>query len=239
MAKKNEYLNFLIKRIMRASKLVSDNFVVKQKGEKDDLITNLDLKIEKYLIKEINKKYPTFKIVSEEYNTNNQLTDNCFVIDPLDGTINFANHLPLWGIQVACIVNSVVVAAVIYLPKINELYWASEKGSYLNGKPIKANIVPIKNTLYAIDGSNNLPIMTQMRPHSSGRRNLGSVCVSMAFVACGRLHGALFRSDKPWDYLPGLYIAKQAGAVTLDEPGFHCAAMNEEFINILKKANEQ
>jgi myo-inositol-1(or 4)-monophosphatase len=181
--------------------------------------------------------YPSFNIVSEENNSNNSVTANCFVIDPIDGTINFANKLPLWGIQIACIVESEVIAAVIYLPKMNELYYASKKGSYLNGIQIKTNIVPIKNTLYSIDGTNNLPIMEKMRPFSSGRRNLGAVCVSMAFVSCGRLHAALFRSDKPWDYLPGLFISKMAGAVVLDEPGFHGAAMNEEFLNILKNAN--
>jgi fructose-1,6-bisphosphatase/inositol monophosphatase family enzyme len=134
--------------------------------------------------------------------------------------------------------NFQVVAAVIYLPKMNELYHADESGAFLNDTKITVKTVPIKNTLYSIDGTNNLPIMEKMRPFSSGRRNLGAVCVSMAFLSSGRLHGALFRSDKPWDYAPGLYIAKMAGATVCDESGFHGAAMNEEFLNILKEANK-
>lgn len=145
--------------------------------------------------------------------------------------------MPLWGIQIACVISSEVVAAVIYLPKMNELYSADDSGACLNDTKIATTVVPIINTLYSIDGTNNLPIMEKMRPFSSGRRNLGAVCVSMAFVSCGRLHGVLFRSDKPWDYLPGLFIAKMAGATICDEPGFHGAAMNEEFLNILKEAN--
>jgi myo-inositol-1(or 4)-monophosphatase len=237
MNKSEEILSFLIEIVKNAGKLINDNFLISQKGLENDLVTDLDIKVEDYLIKEINEKYPNFDIVSEEINYNKSVTGNCFVIDPIDGTINFANHLPLWGIQIACLVESKVVAAVIYLPKMNELYYANENDAYLNDIKINTNIVPIKNTLYSIDGTNNLPIMEKMRPYSSGRRNLGAACVSMAFVSCGRLHGALFRSDKPWDYLPGLFISKKAGAAVLDEPGFHCAAMNQEFLNILKEAN--
>lgn len=237
MYNKEEILSFLETIVKEASNLISDKFSINQKGENDDLVTNLDVEVENFLINKIKVSYPDFEIVSEENNANNSVTKNCFIIDPIDGTINFANNLPLWGIQIACVVESEVIAAVIYLPKMNELYSADASGAYLNGIKIKTNVVPIKNTLYSIDGTNNLPIMGKMRPYSSGRRNLGAVCVSMAFVACGRLHGALFRSDKPWDYAPGLFIAKQAGAVVCDESGFHGAAMNEEFLNILKDAN--
>lgn len=232
-----EILSFMINIVKEASLLINDNFTINQKGEYDDLVTNLDTEIERFLINKIKEKYSKFDIVSEEYNFNNSVTDNCFVIDPIDGTINFSNKLPLWGIQMACIVNKETIAAVIYLPKMNELYYASEKGAFLNDNKININVVPIKNTLYSIDGSNNLPIMQKVRQYSSGRRNFGAACVSMSFVSCGRIHAALYRSDKPWDYVPGIYISKMAGAVTLDEPGFHCAAMNNELLNILREAN--
>ena len=78
------------------------------------LVTDLDWEIEQFLIGKIRESYPDFDIVSEEYNTNNEVTDNCFIIDPIDGTINFANKLPLWGIQIACIKDGKRVASVIY-----------------------------------------------------------------------------------------------------------------------------
>lgn len=198
------------------------------------MVTNLDLEIEKYLIKKIKKQYPDFDIVSEEFNTGAKITDNCFIIDPIDGTINFANNLPLWGIQIACVKNGKTIASVISLPRINEFYYADETGAYLNNEKIQVNEVPIKNALYAIDGNNNLPCMQRMRKYSSNRRNFGGVCVSMAFVASGRIHGAVFRSDKPWDYEPGLFLCKMAGAKVKSTNGFHAAAMNEEFLNILE-----
>lgn len=230
----NKEMDFLKRIIAHANEISDHAFEVKNKGGENDLVTNLDLEIESYLIKEIKEAYPDFDIVSEEYNSNKNVTDNCFIIDPIDGTINFANDLPLWGIQIACVKNGNTVASIISLHRINELYTADETGAYLNGKKINVRTVPIKNTLYAIDGSNNLPSMQRMRAYSSSRRNFGGVCVSMAFMSCGRIHGAVFRSDKPWDYAPGLYLCKMAGASVCDIPGFHAAAMNDEFLNILK-----
>lgn len=230
---KNES-EFLRQIVRKATNLSGAKFDITNKGGENDLVTNLDLEIEKFLIDEIKKEYPNFDIVSEEFNTNNEITENCFIIDPIDGTINFANNLPLWGIQIACIKNGETIASVINLPRINEFYYADETGAYLNDKRIYVNEVPIKNTLYAIDGNNNLPSMQRMRKHSSSRRNFGGVCISMAFVASGRIHGAVYRSDKPWDYEPGLFICKMAGACIKSIDGFHAAAMNQEFLDILE-----
>ena len=73
-----------------------------------------------------------------------------------------------------------------------------------------------------------------MRDYSIRRRNYGAICVSMAYVASGRIHGAVFLNDNPWDYEPGLFICKMAGAAVKSVDGFHSAAMNEEFLNILE-----
>lgn len=227
-------IDFLKEIVLKANNISYKAFKVNSKGAENDLITNLDLEIEQFLINEIKKEYPDFDIISEEYNTDNQITDNCFIIDPIDGTINFANNLPLWGIQIACVKNGKTIASVISLPRINEFYYADETGAYLNDRIIKVNEVSIKNTLYAIDGNNNLPCMQRMRKYSSNRRNFGGVCVSMAFLASGRIHGAVFRSDKPWDYEPGLFLCKMAGASVCSKNGFHAAAMNQEFLDILE-----
>ena len=228
-------IDFLKRIVSEASKISEKNFDISSKGGENDLVTSLDLEIEKYLINEIKSNYPDYDIVSEEFNNNGEVTDNCFIIDPIDGTINFANYLPLWGIQIACRKNGETIASVISFPRINELYYADSTGAYLNDKKISVNVVPIKNSLYSIDGSNNLPCMQRMRKYSSNRRNFGGVCVSMSFVAAGRIHGAVFRSDKPWDYEPGLFICKMAGAKIKSIKGFHAAAMNQEFLDILEK----
>ena len=129
-------LKFLIELVKGASLLIDDEFEVKAKDDNGDLVTNFDYEIEKYIIDKIKEKYPNFSIVSEEYNNKEGLADNCFTIDPIDGTINFAHNIPLWGIQVACIKNKKTCAAVIYLPKLDELYYADENGAFLNEKSI-------------------------------------------------------------------------------------------------------
>lgn len=227
-------IEFLKSIVKEANDITDRNFEIYNKDGEYDLVTNLDLEIEKFLIDKINEEYPDFDIVSEEYNNNNQVTENCFIIDPIDGTINFANHLPLWGIQIACVKDGKTIASVISLPRINEFYYADETGAYLNDKLIHVNEVEIKKTLYAIDGNNNLPCMQRMRKYSSNRRNFGGVCVSYSFLASGRIHGAVFRSDKPWDYEPGLFLCKMAGAAVLSKEGFHAAAMNQEYLDILE-----
>ena len=98
-------LGFLIELVKCASLIINDEFKVKAKDDRGDLVTNFDYEIEKYIIDKIKESYPDFSIVSEEYNSEEGLKDNCFTIDPIDETVNFAHNIPLWGIQVACIKN--------------------------------------------------------------------------------------------------------------------------------------
>lgn len=228
-------LEFLKKIVKEAEKISKSDFEVHQKGDKSDLVTDADLAIEKYLIDQIKQNYPGFDIVSEEFNTDNQVTDNCFIIDPIDGTINFANGIPDWGIQIACRKNGETVASVIDLPKLGEFYWADETGAYLNGEKISVREVPIKNAVYYVIGRDSLPAAQRMRSYSPNYRTFGAACVAMAYVASGKIHGANFRVDHPWDYEPGLFLCKKAGAVVKSMPGFHAAAMNQEFLDILEK----
>lgn len=88
-------VEFLIDLVKRADLLINDDIYIKAKGEEGDLVTNFDYEIEEYMIKKIKSSYPNFQIISEELNENEKLTENCFTIDPIDGTINFANGIPM------------------------------------------------------------------------------------------------------------------------------------------------
>lgn len=226
---------FLKKVVIKASKLITVDFEVKAKDDKGDLVTNFDYEVEKFIIAEIKKEYPNFDIVSEEFNTNGKLTKNCFTIDPIDGTINFANKLPEWVIQVACVKNGETVAAVIYAPKLNELYLADETGAYLNGKKIHVSNLPIKNCLFQIDGKSRASAIIRMSKYTNHFRNIGCAGIGYAFVADGRYGGMIFRNRTLWDYVPGMFIAKQAGAYIIDEDECYIAANTMEFAEILKE----
>lgn len=228
-------LEFLIELVKNASLLIDDEFEVKAKDDKGDLVTNFDYEIEKYIIDKIKQDYPDFSIISEEYNSNNELTDNCFTIDPIDGTINFAHNIPLWGIQVACIKNKKTCAAVIYLPKLNELYYADENGAFLNGTPISVNNCAIDKGLYTVEGPGKMLGSFKMQQISRHCRDFYCAAVNFAYVASGRFSATNFVWDTLWDYVPGQFIVEQAGGVIYNDTKMHIAANNESFLEIMKE----
>ncbi|MBQ9834161.1 MAG: inositol monophosphatase [Bacilli bacterium] len=227
-------LEFLINLVKNASQLINDQFIVKAKDDKGDLVTNFDYEIEKYIIEKIKENYPDFSIVSEEYNSEEGLTDNCFTIDPIDGTINFANNIPLWGIQVACIKDRKTCAAVIYLPKLNELYYADQSGAFLNGDKIFVNNLDINRGLYTIDGPGKSVGQLKMKDISPHCRDLYCAAVNFAWVASGRLSATNFVWDTLWDYIPGQFIVEKAGGVIYNDTKKHIAANNNKFLEIMK-----
>jgi len=226
---------FLIRIVKEAEIISRKNYEVRQKDDKGDLITSLDIEIEKYLISQINENYPEFIVVSEEFNSDAVIADNCFIIDPIDGTINFANGLPIWGIQIACRKDGETAACVIDLPDLKEFYYADETGAFLNDKRIRIKEVPVKNAIFSVMGRNAIAGVEKMIGHTRNYRNYGAACSAYAFMACGRIHGVSFTSDNPWDYEPGMFLCKMAGAETKNIKGFHAAAMNREFLDLLEK----
>ena len=231
----NKEAKFLVKIVKQASKLIDSNFIVNTKGDKGDLVTDLDYKVEIFLTNKLKKEYPDFDIVSEEFNAGKKLTKNCFTIDPIDGTINFANNLPLWAIQVACIKDGETCAAVIYAPMLNELYYADETGAYLNGKKICVNSSDIKASLYIIEAANKTEYIEKVMPYSPHTRNTYCSAINYGWVARGSVGATAFMHNNLWDYIPGQYIAKQAGAVIIDKSNKHIAANTKDFAKLLNK----
>lgn len=230
----NKDVEFLIDLVKQASLLITDDIYIKAKGDEGDLVTNFDYEIEEYMIKKIKSAYPDFQIISEELNENGELTENCFTIDPIDGTKNFANGIPMWGIQVACIRNRKTCAAVIYLPKLDELYYADESGSYRNGDIIKVNHYSYEKGMYTVTAKEPISGISKMRKINRNNCNF-CAAVNFAYVACGRLSGSIYRAESLWDYIPGQYLVKQAGGVIYNSEGAHIAANNEEFLKLLKE----
>ena len=230
-------LLYLIEVVKEANNLITLDFEVKAKGNDGDLVTNFDLEIENFIIEKLKEKYPDFDIVSEEYNSDKGITENCFVIDPIDGTVNFANNIPIWAIQVAMIKNNDVVAAVIYAPRLNELYCADNSGAYLNNEKIKVNNLDTYNGLYVLDGKDRFEMRERIVKSNPHLKCYYSASIEYAWVACGRLSGMAFLKDTLWDYVSGEYIVKQAGGVIYNEENLHVAANSKEFIELFKNNN--
>ena len=231
-------LDFLKKIVIDASKLITDDFKVDAKGNNGDLVTTYDYMVEQYLISQMNEAYPDFTIISEEYNSNNGLTENCFTIDPIDGTINFAHGLPMWVIQVAMVKKGKVCASVIYAPKLNELYSADSSGAYLNDKPIHVTDLEFEDSIFSMEGKNRYPVITEVLKYTHHARIPGSAGLDYAFMSAGRTGAVLFRNNSIWDYTPGLYMVQQAGGYVIDEPSLHIAASTKKVADIIRKCCE-
>lgn len=233
---KSKELDFLVKIVKKAGELIDDNLEVRAKDNNGDLVTNFDFEIENFLIAEIKKEYPDFAVVSEEYNSEKSITKNCFVIDPIDGTVNFAHGLPLWGIQIACIKDRKTCAAVISLPALGEFYEADESGAFLNEKRITVNKFDVSKGLCDIEGSEKRKKQPKALTMLRHIRSLNSSAVVFAWVAAGKLSAAAYVGiDKPWDYVPGEYLVEKAGGVTYDAEGIHLASNGDEYLEALKE----
>ena len=228
-------VEFLIDVVKQASELVTEEFEINAKGENGDLVTNFDFEIEKFIIDKIKDKYPEFDIVSEEFNTKFEVPQNCFLIDPIDGTINFAHGVPMWAIQVACVKNGEMCASVVYAPRLNELYYADESGAYLNGKKIHVSKLQMDKVIYSVEGKlarrKVIEKIETILP-SINLRHFYTCAIEYAYVARGAMGILAFVNDTPWDYYPGFYLVKQAGGYLYNEPGMHIAGNSKEIVDL-------
>lgn len=240
-----------IKKIVKKaySKIIKKHkYDVMSKGEKD-VVTSLDLKNEEYIISNIKKYFPHDNIVSEEYNSAAKLIHRSWVIDPIDGTVNFARDFCLWCIQMAFVDNGRVITSVIYIPKLNELYYADDKGAWCNDKPINVNknakinqsifahgqIKAGYNAIRSVYQDTQKNIETEILKY----RNLGSAGIEYALVASGKMDAEVIWADNVWDYLPGSFLCQQAGGLLYDTiikgKLIHAVFANEELKNIFEK----
>ncbi len=236
------YMNlakYLLKLEKTAYKKCSKEKIdVKDKGS-HDLLTTLDTSLEEFIIKNLNKNFPNVKIVSEEFNSSEKASGTYFVIDPVDGTINFANGICLWGIQIAFIENDVTVASAIYSPALGEYMAAKGFSAYKNNK--KFTITP-KDAIHSLtcldidDFEFEYALTKSLRDKILKFRILGVCCINCIFMAEG-CYGAFIQFDpNPWDILPGLLLIQEAGGLHEFVDGYHLFASKSETMEILKKS---
>jgi len=206
-----------------------------------DLVTEADIASEKQIIDTILARFPDHSILAEESGlTHSKDSIYQWIIDPLDGTTNFAHQVPIFSISIAFAANSEVVVGMVLNPVSGEFFSAVRgKGAALNGNPIK--VTDQKNisdsllvTGFPYDHKNHLrPLITRFEnclKATRGVRRFGSAALDLCFVACGRLDGFWEENLKPWDTAAGAFIAKEAGAMVTD---FHGAEYRYEMNEIL------
>ena len=220
-------INLIIKACMKASRsLIRDfgeieNLQVSTKGP-GDFVSSADKRTEKILIDELQKAHPNYGIITEEKGIiNKSNTKNRWIIDPIDGTMNFLNGIPQFAISIGYEENGEIKCGVIFNPIMNEMFLAEKgNGAFLNNQRIRVSkqkkindallvtggpkgASKIKNKIYSeyINISNNV----------ANVRKFGSAALDMAYVACGRFDGYWQRELNYWDVAAGIIILKEAG----------------------------
>ena len=207
-------LNIMIKAAEKASKILIRDFgeieklQVSKKGP-TDFVTNSDLKAEKIIIEELKKARPHYSIISEENGIeNNKDKNNTWIIDPIDGTINFLHGIPHFAISIALKSNEEIISGIIFDPIKNEMFYAEKNnGSYFNNHRVRVSQKNEVNDCLFVTGGKiyNEPDL----PY----RKTGCAALDMAYVASGRYDGYFQQNLNLWDIAAGIILVKEAGGV--------------------------
>ena len=201
------------------------------KESQSSIVTKADIESEKTIIEIILEKFPDHNTLGEEIGFRNRNSEFTWVIDPLDGTSNFAAGIPWFGVIICVLKNDIPFMAGCFLPVQNEIYFAEKgKGAFRNGEKIKVSSeTELKNILaaYSLDYSDE-PGKTEreakvIQQIVSGIRNLRSTncIIDFCYTADGKLGACMNQTTKIWDIAaPGLIIEEAGGKVT-DIQGNH------------------
>lgn len=192
-----------------------------------ELVTKCDKQAEKIIIETLKKHLPEVNFLSEEKGANNLASDYLWLIDPLDGTNNFAVHNPMFCVAIALLYKKEPVMSIIYVPMLKEMFWATANGSYLNGKKISVSnnndfqelFVTYCHGKTLADNKKAFKLYEYFHLHAHECRHFGTTSLELAMVACGRTDTLIVSGTSPWDVIPGIYLVKNAGGQVTDWQG--------------------
>lgn len=199
--------------------------------ERNDFVTEVDLQAEQEIVSTLRKIYPDHAILAEESGTSGESDEYQWIIDPLDGTMNYLHGFPHFAVSIGLKYKGRLEAGLIYDPIKQELFTASRgAGAQLNERRIRVKSRP------AIDGAlvaTGIPsrqlqhksafilMMDDMLSAGVQMRRTGSAALDLAYVAGGRLDGFWEIGLKPWDMAAGALLVQEAGGLVGDFGGGH------------------
>lgn len=204
-------------------------FKISSKEGINNLVTEVDHAAEKAIIDVITKNFPGHHILSEECGDLVQDSQYKWIIDPIDGTVNFAHGIPLCCISIGVEYQGKIILGAIYNPFINEFFVAERgKGVTLNDKPVRVskkekleNACLVTGFPYTYLDEPNGPLQVFERFIRKGIpvRRLGSAAIDLAWVACGRFDGFYEHKLQAWDSAAGFLMVEEAGGKVTDLKG--------------------
>ncbi|MHB1545856.1 MAG: inositol monophosphatase family protein [bacterium] len=224
------YLDFAVGLAKDCGKIISKSFrkthTVKYKGPVD-IVTEADAASQNYAVLSIKKAFPSHSILAEEDNLN--ISNNSglkWIIDPLDGTTNYAHGLPIFCFSAALEKDSEIIMGCAYNPILKEMFYAVKNGgAYLNGEKINVSKTTVfERSLLStgfpydkkINPDNNFDHFRDISVDVRGIRRLGSAVLDICYVAAGFLDGYWELNLNPWDMASGSLIIKEAGGAVTD-----------------------
>jgi myo-inositol-1(or 4)-monophosphatase len=193
-----------------------------RKKDAVEIVTEADTESEKEIVTTIRARFPEHALLGEESGLKEGNTEYRWIIDPLDGTINYAHRIPIFSISIALTHREDLVLGIVLNPMDGELYSAVRgRGAKLNGRAIQVSSTPsISESLLITGFPYNIrevfePVMNRYGSclkASQAVRRLGSAALDLCYVACGRFEGFWEQCLKPWDTAAGALIAAEAGA---------------------------
>ncbi len=209
-------------------------------GGAGDVVTKADLVSNTHIVDAITSAYPDHAIYAEE--TEHEVdvlnAQHVWIVDPLDGTTNFAFGMPLWCVTIAYASNGVVQMGVVYDPNRDEMFFARRGyGAFLNDQQVHVYQGDMRGTIANIDSPYAYEHFAQVYPagdtlHKSGMRivNLGCSALELAYVASGRLAVYISRGGNAWDWAAGSLLIAEAGGKTTTFDGGERTLHDEEMI---------
>jgi len=226
---KNTLLNAVEEGGKVLQQFFNGSFTIESKSSLNDLVTEADHASEKAIFKVIQDAFPTHFILSEETGEIKQESNIKWIIDPIDGTINFANGIPICCVSIGVEENDKMILGAVYNPMMNELFVAERgQGATLNGKKIT---VSTKDNLLSsclvtgfpyqyLDAANGpLQIFDKLIRKAIPVRRLGSAAIDLCWTAAGRFDGFYEHKLQAWDSAAGYLIVQEAGGIVTDLNG--------------------
>lgn len=189
-----------------------------------DLVTDVDFAMEKFISSAIESEFGGDCVVGEELNPLRELpAGRSWTVDPIDGTVNMAHGLPLFGVQCAFCIDGTPLASVILLPRFDELYTALKGGGVrLNGEAVSVSKAPLRDAVVSVgDYSHRTAAHAERQAQLVGKvydkvaklRHFGAASVDFSWFAAGRTNGFVMFTRNLWDLVPGVLMSEEACGV--------------------------
>lgn len=223
----NQLLKCAVDASLKAGEVLREgygtSFRISSKSARNDLVTEFDVKSEKIIIDYIKSHFPDHNFLAEESGKSGlNPSDNIrWIIDPLDGTVNFAHNLPIFSVSIAAELNGEILCGVIYQPILHELFTAKKgEGAYLNNEKLSVTSCNDIKGSFLVTGfpynvgdnpGNCVEVFVDIVQMGIPVRRLGSAALDLAYVAAGKFDGFWEIDLKPWDVAAGILLVKEAG----------------------------